>query len=88
MTTGCLHQLKIIAGESPHGPSVATIVQLFPRYAPVVCWINREAATVALNATGQDGINMETLYQASKKQTLHMCMGVLLMFLILPLSFS
>lgn len=68
--------------------TVATIVQLFPRHAPVVCWINREAATLALNATGQDGINMETLYQASTKQALHVCMGVLLMFLILLLSFS
>lgn len=30
--------------------------------------IDREAASLALNATGQDGINMETLYQASREQ--------------------
>ncbi|TWW61551.1 N-acylethanolamine-hydrolyzing acid amidase [Takifugu flavidus] len=32
----------------------------------------REAATVALNATGQDGINMETLYQARLPTDLNM----------------
>lgn len=49
--------------------SVATVSQLFPHYAVVVCLIDREAASKALNATGQDGINMETLYQASTEQT-------------------
>lgn len=34
-----------------------------------MCLIDRDAANIALNATGQDGINMETLYQASKEQT-------------------
>lgn len=69
MTTGCLHQPEIIAGESPHMMPVATATQLFPHYAVVVCLIDREAASIALNATGQDGINMETLYQASTEQT-------------------
>lgn len=48
--------------------SVATVLQLFSRYAVIVCLIDREAASLALNATGQDGINMKTLYQASREQ--------------------
>ena len=65
MTTGCLLQLEIIAGETPHVASVATGFSLT---AVAVCLIDREAAGVALNATGQDGINMETLYQAGTEQ--------------------
>lgn len=37
--------------------------------------IDREAAILALNATGQDGINMETLYQASREQRTPAALG-------------
>lgn len=49
--------------------SVAPALQPLPLHAVVVRLIDREAASIALNATGQDGINMETLYQASTEQT-------------------
>ncbi len=33
-----------------------------------MCSFHRDAANKALNATGQDQINMETLYQASVEE--------------------
>lgn len=69
MTTGCLRRPETIAGDPPHVVSVATVLQLLADYAAVVCLIDREAASLALNATGQEGINLKTLYQASTEQT-------------------
>lgn len=65
LTTGFLPQPGIIEGESPHMMKIEKRSESCCCYcAVVVCSIHREAANKALNATGQDHINMETLYQA------------------------
>lgn len=67
LTIGFLPQCEIIEGESSaiwqtllQGCCCCHCYDLV-----VMCSFCREAASKALNATGQDNINMETLYQAS-----------------------